>query len=87
MKDRELLRMLLAGVIRHGLTALSVWLVSQRIAAPSADVLDSLTNYAVDVIPAIVAQLWSAVQKSDTHDELTQAAAPVAVVIDVPTKK
>jgi hypothetical protein len=80
MKNRELLRMLLAGFIRHALTALSTYLVANRMvtAEPSADVINVVTNYAVDILPALVALIWSSVQKSDTHEEIVQAATVVA---------
>jgi hypothetical protein len=77
--------MLMAAVIRHGLTALSVWLVSQHMltAEHSADFVTNLTNYAVDAIPVIVSLLWSAVQKSDVHDEIQQGAAISTVLAPV----
>jgi hypothetical protein len=79
--------MLAASLIRHGLTVLSTYLVAHQMLAPdaSAGFVNSLTNYAVDAIPAIVAILWSFTQKSDVHDELKvstaiAAATPVMLV-------
>lgn len=72
MKQNELLRMLAASAIRHGLTLLSAYLVSKNIPLPD-DFVGNATNYAVDAIPVIVALVWSAIQKSATHEELTQA--------------
>jgi hypothetical protein len=87
MKQYELLRMLAASLIRHGLTMLSTYLVAQHMLAPdhAAGFVADLTNYAVDAIPAIIALLWSAVQKSDAHDEAKlgatiAAATPVVLV-------
>lgn len=70
MKQNELLRMLAAAGIRHGLTILSAYLVAKHIPV-SDDFVANTTAYVVDALPAIIALGWSAVQKSHTHDALT----------------
>lgn len=72
--NNELLKMLGASAVRHGLTALSVLLVQKQLlsADHSGAFVDNLTTYALDALPALIALLWSAVQKSDAHDALSQ---------------
>lgn len=88
--NNELFRMVAASAIRHGLTALSTYLVSRQLLAPehSAAFAGDLTNYALDILPALFAMVWSMVQKSDTHDSLKTAitvpAGPVIVVAPAP---
>jgi hypothetical protein len=69
--DNKLQQALLASIVRHGLTALSAYLVSQQLLAPehSATFVTQLTGYVVDALPALVAMAWSLAHKYDTHSK------------------
>jgi hypothetical protein len=70
----SLFKMLLGAAVRHGLTILSTYLVSHQLLDPTYTntFVENVTTYILEAAPAIIALVWSGVQKARAHDKATQ---------------
>jgi hypothetical protein len=66
---RDLIKMLAGSVVRHGLTALSAYLVTQNLLAPEHATGFSTTVY--NALPGVLAFGWSLVQKVNHHEAVS----------------
>jgi hypothetical protein len=68
--NKELYKMVFGSAVRHGLTALSTYLVAQNMLTPehAPGFVDNLSTYLFDAAPAILAFVWSYTQKVKHHE-------------------
>jgi hypothetical protein len=65
MIPTDLIRMIVGSTVRHGLTALSAYLVAKNLLAPehASGFVTNLSTYALDALPLVLAYGWSLAQK------------------------
>lgn len=70
--NNDLLKMLVGSAVRHGLTALSAYLISQNMLAPEH--VDGFVNnigmYLTDALPGLLSLGWSFIMKYEHHEAL-----------------
>jgi hypothetical protein len=67
--DKDLIKLIAGAAVRHGLTALSAYLVAQNLLAP--DHAATFVTQTTAALPGVLAFGWSLVQKFHHHDATT----------------